>query len=275
MKQITALVLLCIVFMACNNKSDKDSSAGFTIADTLLSKVESNQELPAISDSTKMKILKRGGGYLSYSDYKNEFRDENNFSIRWQDIDADGRNEIITNYYTGGAHCCEGNTILSQTGKDTMQEILTYTGGIAVSNDTVLLNFEEALGYFHTCYACGKDYPKEIIPSVRFQFKAGKFSMLPTDAQINNDIEVNLRSLLAKPIPDKESEEESGFDDGTRKAIAFNLVAFYFNNQRNLTKTRELFQQYYTHRDKNIIWKDLTKYISGFDDDIRKGVLLN
>ena len=278
MKYIIAPVIIAMLLIACNTTSTKENSTGISPADSLLNKIENKPSFPAIADSSKLVILKRDGKQVNYQAYIQSFAAEdlmgstNAFEIR--DIDQDGNAELISSHYTGGAHCCDVNTILSRTGEAVMTEVLDYTGGTSISKDTVTISFYEALGYFHTCYACGVDYPKDAGPDASFIFKKGSFSFLPYSQKTDEDCETNIKAIVSKGIPDKDSDEESGHDNGTRKMIAFNLVAYYFNNQRDLAKTKSLFDKYYTHRDKDIIWKDLVKSISYFDEDIKKGIRL-
>jgi len=155
-----------------------------------------------------------------------------------------------------------------------MEAVLDFMGGTSIAGDTVKLDFFEALGYFHTCYACAVAYPKDAGPVAVLRYKNGKFSFLPADPQLNADIETNLKAITGKGIPDKDPDEESGFDDGTRKAIAFNIVAYYFNNARNIGATQSLFDKYYVHRDKARIWKDISQTIQSFDLTLKKAASL-
>lgn len=278
MKKIISFLAVLVLIISCGDRSGDKKDVGVSIADTLLNKIETAPQFSAITDSSKLMVLQRNGKSVSYLAYKNSFIEEASMvqpSFKWEDMDADGNNEITTYSYTGGAHCCDVNTILTRTKENEMTEVLSFTGGTAISKDTVTLSFYEALGYFHTCYACWVDYPKaEVGPKAVLIFKNGKFSFAPTDESTNTDIETNLKGITAKGIPDKDSEESGGFDDGTRKAVAYNIVAWYFNNNRDLNATQQLFNKYYNHKDKATIWKDLTKSISYFDEDIKKGILL-
>ena len=276
MQKIICFATALVFFISCNNNADKRSETGISIADTLLNKIETTHQFSAITDSSKIMVVKMDGQSISYPAYKKSFIEDAYTmppTFKWEDLDGDGNNEIITSSYTGGAHCCDINSILNRTGESEMKEVLNYTGGIAVSKDTVSLSFFEALGYFHTCYACGVEYPKEVWPSAFFVYKNGKFSFAPVNEQLNAGIVTNLRSITAKGIPDKDSEDDGGFDNGTRKAVAFNIVAWYFNNGRDIKATQSLFDKYYTHKDKATIWKDLSGNINGFDKDIQKALL--
>jgi hypothetical protein len=277
MKQIICFTTALIFLFSCGNKADKKSETGISIADTLLNKIETIPQFAAITDSSKLMVIKRDGKSVTYPAYKKTFVDDASTMqpiFKWEDIDGDGNNEIIISSYTGGAHCCDVNTILNRSGETEMQEVLDFTGGTWISKDTVSLSFFEALGYFHTCYACAIEYPKQVDPTAYLSFKKGKFSFVPASKKMNDDIEMNLKAITAKPIPDKDAADESGFDDGTRKAIAFNIAAYYFNNGRDIKAAQNLFDKYYTHKDKSTIWKDLDRILRAFDEDIRKAVAL-
>lgn len=275
MKRILSFAVAFLFFISCGNKADKNGETGISIADTLLNKIETVPQYAAITDSSKLMVVKRDGKSVAYPAYKKAFTDDVSTmqpTFKWEDIDGDGINEIVTSSYTGGAHCCDVNTILSRSAENEMKEVLDFTGGTWISKDTVSLSFFEALGYFHTCYACSIEYPKQIDPTAYLNFKKGKFSFLPTNKKMNDDIETNLKSITSKTIPDKDAADESGFDDGTRKAVAFNIAAYYFNNGRDIKAAQNLFDKYYTHKDKSAIWKDLDRIFRAFDEDIKKAV---
>lgn len=278
MKKYLFSLFAIVFFLACRNTPNKETATGLSPADSLLSKEENTTIFPAITDSSKLNIIQRDAKTIPYLAYKQTFLEEGSFtqpSFTQQDIDGDGNKEIVISSYTGGAHCCDVTNILARTADKEMKEVLSFMGGTYISKDTIRLSFFEALGYFHTCYACNVEYPgSSIEPVAGLRFANGKFTFLPSMEEDNNTILKSLQFLQSKGVPDKGAEEEDGFDDGTRKAYAFNIVAYYYNNARDLTKTKQLFYQYYTHKDKEAIWKDLAKYIAGFDEDIKKAAVL-
>ncbi|RYD83292.1 MAG: hypothetical protein EOP53_01290, partial [Sphingobacteriales bacterium] len=198
-----AMLMMCI---ACNNSTENKTETGISPADSLLNKVETSTSFSSVADSSKLIIIKKDLTRLAYPEYKNQFEEESSFSkpgFTPIDIDGDGNNEIVVNHYTGGAHCCDVNTVLTRTGSNEMKEVLNYTGGTSISRDTVSLSFFEALGYFHTCYACGIEYPGDIFPAARLKFSKGKFSYLPVNEADNKAILKNLEFIKSKGIPDK------------------------------------------------------------------------
>jgi len=277
MKKCLFSLFAIIFFLACRNTSNKEARISVSPADSLLNKVENTTSFPVITDSSKLNVIQRNTKIIPYLIYKQTFQEDASFtqpSFTQQDIDGDGNKEIIISSYTGGAHCCDVTNILTRSADTEMKEVLNFMGGTYISEDTVRLSFSEALGYFHTCYACNVEYPCNLDPMVGLRFANGKFAFLPSSEKDNNTILKSLQFLQSKGIPDKGAEGEDGFDDGTRKAYAFNLVAYYYNNDRAITKTKQLFDQYYTHKDKEAIWKDLAKYIAGFDEEIKKAAVL-
>ena len=277
MKKYFFSLATIIFFLACNNASKKEVSTNISPSDSSIQKEGPQVNFAAITDSSKLMVLKKDGKTITYPAYKQLFIAEATFtqpSFTQQDIDGDGSKEIVVASYTGGAHCCDVTTILTRTADNEMKEVFDFTGGTYISKDTLTLSFFEALGYFHTCYACAVEYPGNLDAAVRLRFSKGIFSYLPSVEKDNGVIIESLKFLQTKGIPDKDSDGADGFDDGTRKAYAFNLVAYYYNNGRDLVKTKQLFDQYYTHKDKETIWKDLSRYIAGFDEDIKKAAFL-
>ena len=271
------LIFSCGWLAACNSNTNNQ-----TVRDSkdsgMVKNIDSSQSSPTITDSAKLRILTLKGKNMSYPEYKASFEEDvasMKPSFTLDDIDGDGNKEIVVAYYTGGAHCCDVTTILTKAGENEMKEVMDYTGGTTIAKDTVVLSFSEALGYFHTCYACGIDYPGNIDPTVSLVFGRGGFTFSPGNSKANDDIIKNMAFITSKPIPDKDAEDAGGMDDGTRKAIAFNIVAYYYNNNRQSDAAKKLFDQYYQHRDKADVWADIAKYISNFDEEISKSVFMN
>ena len=270
-------VIAPVLLIACNNHSQTESST--RLADTAAMSVKADSAIvyPAVKDSSTLMVKQRNGKTVSYYAYKKVFQEEASFTqpaFTYKDIDSDGNNEIVVDHYTGGAHCCDVSTILTRTAGNEMKEVFDFTGGTTINKDTVQISFFEALGYFHTCYACGIDYPRDIAPTASFIYNSGKFSYVVKNGSVNEEIDANLKAITVNGIPDKDSRDETGFDNGTRKAIAYNIVAFYYNNERDIALTKNLFEKYYTHKDKALIWKDLADAINGFDSDIKQGINL-
>lgn len=270
-----SLFLFIVVFVSVSCNSTTDKTTARQQADTTAA--EKPGVIAAIADSSKLMIINRKNEKLSYDAYRKTFEPASSSmqpTFTAKDIDADGNNEIVVDYYTGGAHCCQVTTILSRTGETEMTEVLNYTGGTIISGDTVSLDFYEALGYFHTCYACGLENPRAVSPMANFLYKKGTFVSLPANDQTNNAILTNLKFVKSRGIPNKDNPGDDGFDDGTRKEIAINLTAWYFNNGRNTGDVKKLFDEYYHHADKEKIWKDLSSYLDNFEEDISKALLL-
>ncbi|RYY68564.1 MAG: hypothetical protein EOO13_11955 [Chitinophagaceae bacterium] len=276
MKRYFFAVIAPLLFLACNN-SQMEGSSQLSDSTTKVIKAVSPVVYSSVVDSSKLMVIQRDGKTVSYYAYKKVFQEEASFTqptFTYKDIDGDGNNEIVVDHYTGGAHCCDVTTILTRSAENEMTEVFDFTGGTTINKDTVQISFFEALGYFHTCYACGIDFPRDIAPTASFLYSNGKFSYVVKNMSINEEIDANLKAITLNGIPDKDSEEESGFDNGTRKAIAYNIVAFYYNNARDINLTKKLFEKYYTHKDKALIWKDLADAINSYDSDIRQGINL-
>ncbi len=185
------------------------------------------------------------------------------------DLDNDNIPELVTEYFTGGAHCCDVSDIFIKLSDNTYKRVFSYDGSIALRNKTLGLYFYEDLGYFNTCYACGVEVkmPFNLSPEINLVFQNKSFEFAEKSATLNEGIEENLKTLKAKGIPDMNDFSQ---DDGTRKEYALNIVSYFFNTDRNLTKTKELFYSYYNHDDKNRIWNELEEYLNGKNASLKK-----
>jgi len=189
------------------------------------------------------------------------------------DLDNDNIPELVTEYFTGGAHCCDVSDIFIKLSDNTYKRVFSYNGSIALRSKTLGLYFYEDLGYFNTCYACGVEVkmPFNLSPEINLIFKNKSFEFAEKSATLNEGIEENLKTLKAKGIPNMTNDDFSQ-DDGTRKEYALNIVSYFFNTDRNLTKTKELFYSYYNHDDKNRIWNQLEEYLNAKNLSLKKSI---
>jgi curved DNA-binding protein CbpA len=220
-------------------------------------------------DSVKMnKIqLEVDGNIIKFNDFPSiEFNKENNGSkeVSFIDIDKDGIPELFINYYTGGAHCCFEYYIFKAISQDTFQNIFEFEGGensFSIDNNKIIIDFYEQLGYFFTCYACGindKLPYKKSISRITLNYSNNEFYFEPRNDYLNKIIIQNLEFLKSVPLPNIDSFE---MDDGTRKAYAEHLIAYYFNNQKDSISMRDLFDKYYLGEDKEIIYGKILDHI--------------
>jgi hypothetical protein len=185
------------------------------------------------------------------------------------DLGNDKVPELITNYFSGGAHCCDENDIFSESSENTYKHIFHFTGNISINRSEITLYVYEDLGYFKTGYARTVDTPETISPKIALIYKSNRFNYSPTNEKLNREIAENLDSLRTRGIPDINSD---GDDDRTRKAYACDIVTFYFNNNRDLNMTKNLFEQYYTNSDKQEIWHQLKRYMIETTSNIEKNI---
>lgn len=230
------------------------------------------KEITLILDNDKkIRLNKFPESDPTIGDLDNEIRDS---SIRcYMDIDKDKTSELITQYFTGGAHCCYRTDIFIKVSDKMFRRVFSYPGIISVKKNGLSLYFYEDIGYFNTCYACGVDIkiPFIISPTINLNFAKNSFDFAKKNDKLNADIEENLKILKAKGIPNMSNESYSQ-DDGTRKEYAINIVAYFFNLDRNLANTKELFYNYYNHDDKNKIWNELEEYLNVKNSSLKKQI---
>jgi DnaJ-domain-containing protein 1 len=178
-----------------------------------------------------------------------------NKTHRFVDLDNDSIPELLTSFYTGGIHCCDVNDVFVEQSEAVYKQVFSFTGGLQIKQDFIVLDFHEYIGYFYSCYTCYADsLPAPVYSEIRVQYVNGKFLLAPAEEEINRNVITNLEYLAQTPIPDVDDVNN---DDGTRKAYARNIITWHFNNGADLNKTKALFDRYYDHYDKDTVWKKL------------------
>jgi hypothetical protein len=208
--------------------------------------------------------------------------------IQFADLDADQIPEIIIRTYTGGTHCCYHTEILAKNKADNLFYSIAKTAldmEIAPKPDAngrrrLVVSYYEELAYYHTCYAC---LTGDAVSVYDLYLDNGKLLAAPTNPERNQEIVQYLTELSKIPLQLLTSYDEpflelatimkqmennlpfTNTDDGQRKAYLYNCLAYYTNNQRDLQKTKALFEKYYTFLpDKQIIWAEIQKILQSY-----------
>lgn len=183
------------------------------------------------------------------------------------DIDGDDIPELLTYYYTGGAHAYNYN-FFQQIATNTFKSIFSFEGGyqaIEFKNNKLKINVYAQLGYFYTCYACNisNELPNgKFSPYITLVYENGAICFDKQDPDLNQIIFENLAYLKNRDLP----KLVSGFDDGTRKTYAEHIIAFYFNNEKNIDLTKNLFTEYYIGNDNTEVWDQIVKQLNAIFD---------
>jgi hypothetical protein len=203
-------------------------------------------------------------------------------TISFVDLDKDQKNELIVGIYTGGAHCCNAETVFYLNDKKQYTPIIQNADiRLAKPNSEgkidLIISFLEQFAYFHTCYACGveADAPDTYL----YRYEQGKLVLPKVNEELNTRIENNLQTLSKLPISPLSAEAyetddvrlipymkllngKNNMDEGERKTYLFNCIAYYMNNQRNLEKTQAIFDKYYHFQpDKALIWAEIANIL--------------
>lgn len=238
------------------NPSDQNQIPNVDTSTFILDSIRMNQ-IQLVIDNELVKFSE-----FPSTDYYKENKDSKTASFI--DIDNDGVTELYINYFTGGAHCCFEYYIFKRTSNDIYKNIFHFEGGensFSIDKNKIIINFYEQLGYFFTCYACGindKLPYKQSISEITLAYTNNKFTLEPTRVYLNKIIIRNLEVLKSLPLPVLDT---FGTDDGTRRAYAEHLIAFYFNNQKDSITTRDLFDRYYIGEDKEIVYDKILDHI--------------
>ncbi len=189
------------------------------------------------------------------------------------DIDHDNTLELVTQYIVLGTHQNYISDVFTRVSENKYKRILSYPSSISARTNSVSIYFFDDLVGFNTCFACGIDdeLPYHDLRGINLELKNAAFQFAAKNDKMNQGLEQNLAALKKRGV----AQMKDGQDDGTRKEYAFNIVAYYFNNDRDLAKAKEAFEKYYDQPDKDKIWKELEKYILDKTQSLKKTIKFN
>ncbi|MEO7924419.1 MAG: hypothetical protein ABIR30_12135 [Chitinophagaceae bacterium] len=181
------------------------------------------------------------------------------------DLDKDGKKELLISNYTGGAHCCDELYIFKNIGPNKYQYAAkTFAGDVCISDyNEFTYNFNQQLGYFFTCFACGYTDTSDAAPvelrGIILTYRKGKLVPVPGDQELRSIINDNLGKLGEQPY--EKLEDAAAQDNGLRKEFAMNLAVFYYSFGKNLAETKKLFMKYYKFPDAQKVWAEFVKQL--------------
>lgn len=268
---------ILVLFSCNNNNTDKKASEADSLA---LSKdsTHTNDSLvyedcyekffkggPQITDSDKVMLLLKNGSQVSLKKFfstDTTFK-SGDFMSKYarcivKSIDGDTMPELVIYNYTGGAHCCDEITVFAKDKKGYNFKARLYGGFACVDPATNIFtySFNETLGYFFGCYACGFSdsvHDFNTIREIQLCYVKGKFEVQRYSADDEKQLLHNLQVLHDHGY---EEMQDGMMDNGWRKEFAMNFAVWHYNNGKNWDATRKLFDQYYTFKDAAKIWKE-------------------
>jgi hypothetical protein len=188
--------------------------------------------------------------------------------VKYIDVNSDGTNEILIEYFTGGAHCCYEYSIFQKRDNGKYSILYEFSGGensVKLKGNKLTINFYEQLGYFYSSYANRIDDKlpyKYNLSYINKVYKNGIYQLAPTDEGFNQKIIKNLEYLSTIPPTNYQSKKN---DEGIRKAYAEHITAYYFNNQENIVTTKKVFDKYYKGNDGNQIFKEILELFNSLN----------
>ena len=211
-------------------------------------------------DSNKVMLTLKNGDRVTLAQF---FRDKNSPAFARcisKSIDNDTIPELIMSSYTGGAHCCDEINIFAKDKNDYTFKAKLYGGFVCIDPATNVFtySFNETLGYFFGCYACGfSDSTKDFttLREIALRYVKGKFEVQRYSAETEKKLLHNLQLLHEHGYEDV---EDGLMDSGWRKEFAMNFAVWHYNNGKSWAATKKLFDQYYTFKDAAKIWKEFS-----------------
>lgn len=187
------------------------------------------------------------------------------------DLDKDGKQELVINTFTGGAHCCDEFYFYTNTAVNKYSfAAKTFAGDVCVNDKNEFsFNFYQQFGYFFTCFACAYEdtttnAPKQV-SGISLQYNKSKLEVVPPAADLKTTITNNLTKLSKQPYKKLATEDE--FDNGLRKEFAMNMAVYYYSFGKNVTETQALFTKYYKYPDAQKVWKAFAEQLQALKEN--------
>lgn len=185
-----------------------------------------------------------------------------------QDLDGDGKAELVIYNFTGGAHCCDEFYFFKPIGPNKYAPAgKLFAGNTCVTGTTFLFDFAEPFGYFYTCYACELEGKKnkagdsyERLANISLRYKDGRLVVNTGDEDLKEKLVRNLRYI--KSLGWDGGVKPGEFDDGRRKALAQTLAVYYFSFGKKATELKALFASYYPYKDASVVWKEFSDLLT-------------
>jgi|GEM_PF-2831415 len=285
----TCFAAICLfIFISCNNTTDEKKVAIVTdatqkdslvIIDTTASTYNNEYEVPDDACfasifkgadkklTNKKSVVKNGVETTVRELIGKEYAGKAYCSSGNEDLDGDGGKELWIRGYTGGTHCCDGWQVFVQqhSGSYELEDSLT-AGHLCFDGRLFTFEFTEQLGYFMSCYACGfEDSASGFIPmrEIKLKYENRKFQVLSYSAEEEKQLMKNLSILKRNSYKPQGIEGDYGY---IKKEIAMNIAVYYFNHDKDWSKTRSLFDKYYIFKDAKSVIKELKEYIDYIDN---------
>jgi hypothetical protein len=243
------LLLFTFFLMASECKAQNENGEDFLLPIGV--------SLPGINNE-KITIHFKDQSSLKLSDYPNI-----KYSSMWPaetlrqvliDLDGDGSEELIVQHFSDGAHRSYIFNLFKRIDDSNYSEIISRENVILREDSILRIWLYGELGLHLSCYGCYIKTPKYLEAKIDLIYNKGELSLALPDAELNILIEENLKFLQYRGVPDMNN---FGSDDATRKSYLLHLVTYHFNNHCELSETKRLFDDYYNHSDKALIWNDI------------------
>jgi len=267
MKRFPFIYFLSIFFFCTSTLNAQQDGVDTTGEDLLAIYFQKGEK---VKDANKLFLITKMRKTMSLSAYLND-PDKMYPDYILDDLDNDGKKELLITNYTGGAHCCDELFIFKNTGPNKYQQAAKLFGGhTTITNQKeFVFGFYEPFGYFFTCYACEYTDTTDEAPvevrTITLQYKNGRLKPVPGDNELKNTITDNLGKLGEQSY--MPLDKENDFDEGLRKEFAMNLAVYYFSFGKNLPATMQLFNKYYKFPDAKKVWTEFVKHIEYMKTD--------
>lgn len=272
------LILFLMALLSCEQRTGTSGNKPVSVKDTLpVDSVDAYDfdcydsfmaATKKITDSTGLLVEVNDQDAISFDSLvKGDFL-YGHTSAGFRDLDGDGKMELLIFTYTGGMHCCDEIYILEEMKPGHfVQKAKFFAGNTCVNLENEFsYNVYEMLGYFLSCYAClYEDSAKGLIapPPVVYQYQKGKLLLTGDSLRVKHAVFKNLDLLKEVPMnPMKEDWDDSG----VRKMYALNFATMHLLYGCDLLQTKLLFDQYYTFKDKTIVWKELKQHLQALQE---------
>ena len=267
MFRYSTLFIFSILFFSSVN-AQEDTTVRFARDSAIIPETDATtlffQTNERIANPDKIILITKAKRTISLANLLKD-QDMNYADHTLSDLDNDGQKELLISNFTGGAHCCDEIYIYKKIAANKYQYAAKlFAGNTVISTEKdFTYNFNEQLGYFFTCFACSYSDTSDEAPvdvnSIKLKYSKGKMLIVPGDKELKSMINDNLAKLGEQPY--EKLEDDLAQDNGLRKAVALNLIVYYYSFGKNLPETQKLFNKYYKHPDSKKVWAAFLKQL--------------
>jgi hypothetical protein len=271
------LIILLVVLQSCSNHQSHSDKQDSSLPNDEKKRPVTSDCFETFFDSAnqqhldQQQIIQSDGKAIALKDFV-KLNYDDSVSKTWynlKDVDQNGESELWLRGYTGGAHCCDEWKVYEPQANHQYKLAAQLTAGeVCIQKNTFIYSFNQVLGYFRSCFACGyDDSTSGFIPirEMKLKYVNQQFLVMSLSIKEQNQLLQNL-AILKRNMPLVKENEEETIVGSMQKEFAMNIAVHYYTHKKDWISCEALIKQYYSMPDA----KNFTKELKELLDEISK-----